>query len=199
MRLEFLTFLHLSEIANLHSRVTVDNLHNSSYKVSTFSPSPSRYETYSSSSVACPGSTHALSITCFGFSPPLFPKRGIIHSSIRSNQVWIGLTVICQSLLVLRLQICNIKWCLLGIFNSYINTGIVSCKYMICHCWPDSKYWLQPPGLDWRHTNFEKNDICFCIFSFRITFYNKNKQMLNDRFHKAVCVPRENIQNDLIN
>lgn len=136
----------------------------------------------------------SLSIPLFAFPPPSSSKRGSIHFSIWGNQVWIELTVVCQSFLALQLQICNLQQCLLGIFNSYINTGIVSCKYIICHCFPDSRYWLQPTSLDWRHTSFEKNDMYLCIFSFGLTFCNPNmergKDLIPIRFFETnTCSP----------
>lgn len=117
---------------------------------------PVRYKNILSS-----GSTDTLSIPLFAFPLPWCSKRGSIHSSIWPNQVWIKLTAVCQSFLALWLQICNLQWCLLGIFNSYINTGIVS----VCHLWPDSRYWLQPPGLDRQHILALRKMICVCVFS----------------------------------
>lgn len=72
--------------------------------------------------------------------PPRCSKRGSIHPSIWPNQVWIELTAVRQSLPALRLQICNLCRRLLRIFSSNINTGIVSYKYIKCHCWLGSRY-----------------------------------------------------------
>lgn len=143
---------------------------------------PSRYITYFLGFMTCSGSTDTLSIPLFAFPPPPCSKRGSIHSSIWTNQVWIELTAVCQSFLALRLQICDLYWCLLGIFNSNINTRIVSCKYIKCHCWSDSGYWLQPPSLN-RHTSFEeKKPHAFLHFLFYSDIlqqrYGGNKELI---------------------
>lgn len=128
----------------------------------THFPQPS--EVYNRLFLLCGLLSDTLSIPLFAFPPPPRSKRGSIHSSLWPNQVWIELTAVCQSFLALRLQICNLCCCLLGIFNSNINTGIVSCKYIKCHCRPDSRYWLRPPSLD-GHI-LRQNHMHFCIFVF---------------------------------
>lgn len=124
-----------------------------------------RYVTYFSSYVACQRSTDTPVNTflCHSSPPILLKEREHSFFTLAPNQVCIELTAICQSFPALRLQICNLFWCLLGIFNSNINTGIVSCKYIKCHRRPDSRYRLQPPSPD-RHTGFEKSDTHMCVF-----------------------------------
>lgn len=158
----------------------------STHKVGPTSLKPLRYITCFLGFMTCSGSTDTLSIPLFAFPPPPCSKRGSIHSSIWTNQVWIELTAVCQSFLALRLQICDLYWCLLGIFNSNINTRIVSCKYIKCHCWSDSGYWLQLPSLN-RHTSFEeKNHMHFCIFSFTVTFCNGDTEEIKNWFQQIV-------------
>lgn len=86
------------------------------------------------------GGTDILSIPPFAFPPPRCSKRGSIHPSIWPNQVWIELTAVRRSLPALRLQIRNLCRRLLRIFSSNINMGIVSYKYIKCHCWLASRY-----------------------------------------------------------
>lgn len=149
----------------------------SAYRVWPTSLNPLRYIRHFSCYVACSV------IPCQYLFLPFLPhlaQRGSVHSSRWPNQVWIELTAVCQFFLALRLQICNLCCCLLGIFNSNINTGIVSCKYIKCHCWPDSRYWLQPPSLD-RHT-LRQNYMHFCMFAFMATLWNGNREAMKKWF-----------------
>lgn len=102
-------------------------------------PEPWRYPT-PRALWSAQGGADILSIPPFAFPPPRCSKRGSIHPSIWPNQVWIELTAVRQSLPALRLQICNLCRRLLRIFSSNINTGIVSYKYIKCHCWLGSRY-----------------------------------------------------------
>lgn len=119
------------------------------------------------------GAQIPLSIPFFAIPPPILLKeREHSFFTLAPNQVCIELTAICQSFPALRLQICNLFWCLPGIFNSNINTGIVSCKYIKCHRRPDSRYRLQPPSPD-RHTGFEESDTHTYVFSLSLTFCSR--------------------------
>lgn len=133
------------------------------------------------------GGADTLSIPPFALPPPRCSKRESIHPSIWPNQVWIELTAVRQSLPALRLQICNLCRRLLRIFSSNINTGIVSYKYIKCHCWLASRYQLQPPRLD-KPTSVERRKkmhlpMYFLIWS--IHLYGSTKSLFSFITHDA--------------